>query len=38
MEEKDRLEEVEIQTTYNEDTIEEMNEEGVVIENVSNED
>ena len=33
-----KLEEIEIQTTYNEDTIEEMNEEGVVIENVSNED
>ena len=28
----------EIQTTFNEDTIEEMVDEGVVIENVSNED
>jgi uncharacterized coiled-coil protein SlyX len=37
MEEK-ILEKNEIQDTFNEDTIEEMNEEGVVIENVCNED
>lgn len=33
---EERLEEVEIQTIMNEDSIEEMNDEGVVIENVSN--
>ena len=37
MEEK-ILEKSEIQDTFNEDTLEEMNEEGVVIENVCNED
>lgn len=37
MEEK-ILEKNEIQDTFNEDTIEEMNLEGVVIENVCNED
>ena len=33
MEEK-KIDEMELQSTFNEDTIEEMNEEGVVIENV----
>ena len=33
-----KIDEMELQSTFNEDTIEEMNEEGVVIENVCNED